>query len=86
MFNKKELEKIDELLAFIQQAKLPGSSQAVFSQGSSQADEDITIKMAKSDTAVTSSISEKVEESAVTSTINKKMMKVRQKFQKNHQQ
>ncbi|GET62709.1 hypothetical protein GLOIN_2v1845756 [Rhizophagus irregularis DAOM 181602=DAOM 197198] len=63
MFNKKELEKIDELL-----------------------DEDITIKMAKSDTAVTSSISEKVEESAVTSTINKKMMKVRQKFQKNHQQ
>ncbi|PKC00579.1 hypothetical protein RhiirA5_427985 [Rhizophagus irregularis] len=49
MFNKKELEKIDELL-----------------------DEDITIKMAKSDTAVTSSISEKVEESAVTSTINKK--------------
>jgi hypothetical protein len=54
------------------------SSRAVSSRGSSQAgsqqepilissDEDITIKMEKSDTAVTSGISEKGEESAVTS-------------------
>ncbi|GET56975.1 hypothetical protein GLOIN_2v1845756 [Rhizophagus irregularis DAOM 181602=DAOM 197198] len=59
------------------------SSQAVSSRGSSQAgsqqelilissDEDITIKMEKSDTAVTSGISEKGEESAVTSATNEK--------------
>ncbi|GET54630.1 hypothetical protein GLOIN_2v1845756 [Rhizophagus irregularis DAOM 181602=DAOM 197198] len=116
MSNKKDLEKVDELLAFTQQAKyffekianiiqgqqeqqnnepygVPGSSRAVSSQavssqavssrGSSQAgsqqepilissDEDITIKMEKSDTAVTSGISEKGEESAVTSATNEK--------------
>ncbi|GET61245.1 hypothetical protein GLOIN_2v1845756 [Rhizophagus irregularis DAOM 181602=DAOM 197198] len=111
MSNKKDLEKVDELLAFTQQAKyffekianiiqgqqeqqnnepygVPGSSRAVSSRavssrGSSQAgsqqepilissDEDITIKMEKSDTAVTSGISEKGEESAVTSATNEK--------------
>jgi hypothetical protein len=62
---------------------VPGSSRAVSSRGSSQAgsqqepilissDEDITIKMEKSDTAVTSGISEKGEESAVTSATNEK--------------
>lgn len=62
---------------------MPSSSRAVSSWGSSQAgsqqepilissDEDITIKMEKSDTAVTSGISEKGEESAVTSATNEK--------------
>ncbi|GET00119.1 hypothetical protein GLOIN_2v1470219 [Rhizophagus clarus] len=116
MSNKKDLEKVDELLAFTQQAKyffekisniiqrqqeqqnnepygVPGSSRAVSSRSSSQAvssrgssqagsqqepilissDEDITIKMEKSDTAVTSGISEKDEDkSAVTSATNEK--------------
>ncbi|GBC04341.1 hypothetical protein RclHR1_05620015 [Rhizophagus clarus] len=111
-----DLEKVDELLAFTQQAKyffekisniiqrqqeqqnnepygVPGSSRAVSSRSSSQAvssrgssqagsqqepilissDEDITIKMEKSDTAVTSGISEKDEDkSAVTSATNEK--------------
>jgi hypothetical protein len=62
---------------------VPGSSRAVPSRGSSRAgsqqepilissDEDITIKMEKSDTAVTSGISEKDEENAVTSAIDEK--------------
>ncbi|PKK41941.1 hypothetical protein RhiirC2_804647 [Rhizophagus irregularis] len=62
---------------------MPGSSRTVSSRGSSQAgsqqepilislNEDITIKMEKSDTTVTSGISEKGEESAVTSATNEK--------------
>ncbi|PKK45571.1 hypothetical protein RhiirC2_722713, partial [Rhizophagus irregularis] len=49
MSNKKDLEKVDELL-----------------------DEDITIKMEKSNTAVTSRISKKDKDSAVTSVTNEK--------------
>jgi hypothetical protein len=62
---------------------VPGSSRAVPSRGSSRAgsqqepilissDENITIKMEKSDTSVTSGISEKDEENAVTSAIDEK--------------
>ncbi|UZO19057.1 uncharacterized protein OCT59_010360 [Rhizophagus irregularis] len=99
MSNKKDLEKVDELLAFTQQAKyffekisniiqgqqeqqnnesyeVLGSSQTVSSRGSSQAgsqqepililsNENITIKMEKSDTAVTSGISKKEKPSAI---------------------
>ncbi|GBC30116.2 hypothetical protein GLOIN_2v1470219 [Rhizophagus irregularis DAOM 181602=DAOM 197198] len=109
MSNKKDLEKVDELLAFTQQAKyffekisniiqgqqeqqnnesyeVLGSSQTVSSRGSSQAgsqqepililsNENITIKMEKSDTAVTSGISKKGKESAVTSATNEKYRK-----------
>ncbi|UZO28059.1 uncharacterized protein OCT59_021602 [Rhizophagus irregularis] len=79
MSNKKDLEKVDELLAFTQQAKYFFEKIANIIQGQQEqqnnepyGDEDITIKMEKSDTAVTSGISEKGEESAVTSATNEK--------------
>ncbi|GET63900.1 hypothetical protein GLOIN_2v1845756 [Rhizophagus irregularis DAOM 181602=DAOM 197198] len=91
MSNKKDLEKVDELLAFTQQAKyffekianiIQGQQEQQnnepYGAGSQQepilisSDEDITIKIEKSDTAVTSGISEKGEESAVTSATNEK--------------
>ncbi|UZO28867.1 uncharacterized protein OCT59_022374 [Rhizophagus irregularis] len=81
MSNKKDLEKVDELLAFTQQAKYFFEKIANIIQGQQEQqnnepygvpDEDITIKMEKSDTAVTSGISEKGEESAVTSATNEK--------------
>ncbi|GBC12555.2 hypothetical protein GLOIN_2v1845756 [Rhizophagus irregularis DAOM 181602=DAOM 197198] len=99
MSNKKDLEKVDELLAFTQQAKyffekianiiqgqqeqqnnepygVPGSSRAVSSRavssrGSSQAGSQQE-PILRSDTAVTSGISEKGEESAVISATNEK--------------
>ncbi|UZO12048.1 uncharacterized protein OCT59_003598 [Rhizophagus irregularis] len=81
MSNKKDLEKVDELLAFTQQAKYFFEKIANIIQGQQEQqnnepygvpDEDITIKIEKSDTAVTSGISEKGEESAVTSATNEK--------------
>ncbi|PKC55983.1 hypothetical protein RhiirA1_474719 [Rhizophagus irregularis] len=96
MSNKKDLEKIDELLEQQnnESYEVLGSSQTVSSRGSSQAgsqqepililsNENITIKMEKSDTAVTSGISKKGKESAVTSATNEKYRVLKRPSKKN---